>query len=549
MLTDIRTLPDGAALDADLCIIGGGAAGVAMALRLRGAPLKIMLLESAGLSPDSATRALSAGETTGIPYFPLEDSRVRMLGGSTYRWGARSAPMTPVDFEARAWVPMSGWPIGPEALTPYYDPVHDLVGLRRDFDYDAGVYALVGAKPPDIDDRRLAIAAFQFGKNLVFGEAFAADIKAARNIDAYLHANVTDVDLSADRRRIKAASIRTLDGKTFTARARAFILACGGIDNPRLLLNWSGRAGACALKANAFVGRMFMEHPTLTAGVVRAKDWQALCDIFSPGLAGGRYVETGLAPSAGLQREAKILNAVARVRPIISEDATQALREIIWNARHRKIPLSLNWYKNEWLKARVDAILKDPFSIPLNILRHMQGKPKRFRADSVVLELRTEQAPNPESRVTLSDAVDPFGMRRARLNWAMTALDKRTMRVMAETVDGELRRLGLGALESAEWLKSDDLLWADDLVGGHHHMGTTRMSASPSDGVVDADCKMHGLDNLYVAGGSVFPTASFVNPTFTILCLALRLADHVRARLAGDRTDAPAADTERRRAG
>jgi choline dehydrogenase-like flavoprotein len=120
---------------------------------------------------------------------------------------------------------------------------------------------------------------------------------------------------------------------------------------------------------------------------------------------------------------------------------------------------------------------------------------------------------------------------------------------MAETVDGELRRLGLGALESAEWLKSDDLLWADDLVGGHHHMGTTRMSASPSDGVVDADCKMHGLDNLYVAGGSVFPTASFVNPTFTILCLALRLADHVRARLAGDRTDAPAADTERRRAG
>jgi len=549
MLTDIRTLTDSAVLDADLCIIGGGAAGVAMALRLRSAPLKIMLLESAGLSPDSATRALSAGETSGIPYFPLEDSRVRMLGGSTYRWGARSAPMTPIDFEARDWAPMSGWPIGPDALLPYHDAVHDLVGLKRDFPYDAGVFALVGARPPAIDGRRLAIAAFQFGKTLVFGEAFAADIKAAPNINAYLHANVTDVALSADRRRIETASIRTLDGKTFTARARIFVLACGGIDNPRLLLNWAERGGAAPLNANGLVGRTFMEHPTMTAGVVRAADWQALCDMFSPGLVGGRYVETGFAPSASLQREAKILNAVARIRPILSEDATQALREIIWNARHRRIPLSLKWYKNEWLNARIDAILKDPFSIPLNLLRHAQGKPKRFKADSVVLELRTEQAPNPDSRVTLADAVDPFGMRRARLNWAMTPLDKRTMRVMADVVDGELRRLGLGALQPAAWLKSDDLVWADDLVGGHHHMGTTRMAASPSDGVVDANCKAHGLDNLYVAGGSVFPTASFVNPTFTILCLALRLADHVKARLAGQRADAPGADIARRRAG
>lgn len=525
MLSDIRTEPDGRCIETDLCIIGGGAAAIAMALRLDGAPLSVAIFESGGKTPGTAA-PLASGSTSGLSYFNLDESRIRTLGGSTWRWGARSAPMTPIDHQKRDWVPLSGWPIGLDDLRPYRDDVHDLVGLSGAFPYDGQIHAEFGAAPPAFDASLLSFASFQFGRNLLFGASYEKELAASKNVAVYLNANATNVRLSAGGARLEEAEIRTLDGKRFTARARAFVLACGGIENARLLLNW----GLC--NASGLVGRAFMEHPTVTAGIVHAKDSQALCDAFSPGLKNGRLVETGLVPSPAFQRDARILNAVARVRPVVGEDATHALREILWNLRHRKIPLDLAWYRNEWLRQRMGAIGRDPLSIPLNLLRHLQGKPKRFRAKSLVLEIRTEQAPNLESRVTLSEDEDPLGLRRAHLHWAMTALDKKTMRVMAETVGAEFERLGLGRLELQDWLKTDDPVFPADMVGGHHHMGTTRMSEDPGEGVVDADCKAHALENFYVAGSSVFPTASFVNPTFTILCLALRLGDHLRAKLA-----------------
>lgn len=533
MITDIRTLPDGVELAADLCIIGGGAAAIAIAIRLAGSRLKIAIFESGGFAPDAETAALGAGETSGIPYFTLHDSRVRMLGGSTYRWGARSAPLKKIDFERRDWVPMSGWPIGPGDLSPYEIAVHDIIGLHRPFSYGGDALSMFKAKAPEIDRSALDFVAFQFGKNLMFGEAYKPLLASAPNIDVYLHANVTGISLDPDGRRIESATVKTLGGKRFAVKARAFVLACGGIENARLLLNWNERFAGGLCNDSGLVGRNFMEHPTFAAGTVHAEHWQALCDVFSPGLIGGRFVETGFAPSPAFQRDNRILNAVARIRPVVSADATQALREIIWNAEHRKIPLNLGWYRNEWLRERLLAIAKDPFSIPLNVARHLLGKPKRFKADSVILELRTEQAPNPESRVTLAGETCRLGLRRAHLHWAMTPIDKRTMRVMAKTVDRELQRLGLGRVESQDWLDTDDVIWAPDMIGGRHHMGTTRMSESPADGVVDRSSKAHSLDNLYIAGSSVFPTAGFVNPTYTIFCLALRLADHLKARFAG----------------
>lgn len=278
-----------------------------------------------------------------------------------------------------------------------------------------------------------------------------------------------------------------------------------------------------------------MEHPTVEAGVIRSTRQNELCDIFSPGLIDGRFVETGITPSVRVQTQSKVLNAVARARPKVSTDATQALREIIWNLKHRNIPLNLQWYNNEWLRQRLKAIARDPLSIPLNIIRHFLGKPKRFKVDSIILEIRGEQAPNPDSRVTLSDETDQFGLRRAHLHWEMTPLDKRTMRETAALFDQEIRRLGLGSVEFDPWITTDELVWPDNMVGGHHHMGTTRMSNDPASGVVDANCRAHELDNLYVAGSSVFPTSSYVNPTFTILCLAQRLADHVAGKLDNER--------------
>jgi len=531
MIIDSRTLEEDTRVHADLCVIGGGAAAIAMAQRLAGTALNVCILESGGTGLEPQTQALSAGETSGIPYFDLIDTRYRMLGGSTHRWGARGAPMVPMDFRQRAWVPSSGWPITGDDLSAYYKLVQELIGHHHPFHYHSAVWEEFAATPPAFDEDKLIYSAFQFGKNVLLGEHNEGLISDAPNIHLYLHANVTNLQCTERTDHLDFIDAKTLEGKAFSVQAKTYVLASGGIENPRLLLlsNSVNPAGLC--NESDLVGRCFMEHPTLSAGTIQAPDRQGLVDVFSPGLVDGRLVEMGLALSDKVQSQAGVLNAIASAKVVVTRDSTQALRELMWNLRHRRMPQHLSWYyKNKWLMERFAAIAKDPFGIIANIYRHQMGKPKRFNVDSVYLEIRTEQAPNPDSRVTLSSEKDALGLPRAHQHWAMTEQDKKTMQVTARLFDTELKRLGLGEVEMAPWLLSDDLTWAPDMVGGHHHMGTTRMADTAAKGVVDSTCKTHSVDNLYIAGSSVFPTSSYVNPTFTILALAMRLADHLKSQ-------------------
>ncbi len=532
MITDIRTLESGASLDADICIIGGGAAAIAMCLELAKTSLRIAVLESGGLDRNDESQSLAKGSQSGVSYFALDDSRYRLLGGSTYRWGARTTPLKPIDFEVRPHVADSGWPISLAELDPYFSKALPIIGSAEDFAYDQGVWSILGGEAPAIDTDRLEHTAFQFGKNLLLGDVHRAALAQAPNVHVYLNANATNLQLADNGGRIGHIDVRTLDGKSFTMRAQRYVLASGGIENARLMLASSSVHPTGVGNHSGLVGRCFMEHPTASVGVIEASNPQRVMDMFSPGLLGGRLVETGWALSPAMQAEAACLNAYGRAVAVVSRDATQALREILWNMQHRRMPLQLSWYgKNKWLAQRLAAVASDPLSIITNAIRHKQGKPKRFKIDSLALEVRIEQKPNPFSRITLSDDVDALGMRRAHLHWDLTAQEKLTFQVAAREIGRELERLGLGRLKLAAWLEGDALTWPADLVGGHHHMGATRMSDDPDKGVVDRNCRVHGVDNLYVAGSSVFPTSGYANPTATLLSLALRLADHLPATL------------------
>ncbi|MBF9033171.1 NAD(P)-binding protein [Rhodobacterales bacterium HKCCE2091] len=530
MITDLRSLPEGEQFDADIAIIGAGAAGMTMARRLSGTRLKVLVLESGGNGLDTAVQDLHAGSQSGLPYFPLHESRYRMLGGSTYRWGSRSAPFQPVDLGPRPWLGLDGWPIDRATLDPHYARVPELLRLISPFDNEDVPWDRFAVTPHGFDDALLRYHGFQFGKNLLFGEVFGNELKAAENVTVLLNATVTGIRATERGDHVDRLDLSTLDGRRHVATARRYVLATGGIENARLLLLSDDVSPAGLGNGHDHVGRYFMEHPTASAGTVASPDPQALHDVFSPGLLSGRLVEVCLTPSRALMEQRAILNANAATRLDVGEDPTQALREILWNMRSRRIPMNLGWYRrNAWLGQRVRTILRRPWSIPANAIRHALGRPKRFSIRSVRLELRGEQMPNPDSRVTLGPERDALGQRRAHLHWALGETDWRTMKVMAETVDAELQRLGLGRLDPAPWIAGDAPAWPDDLVGGHHHMGTTRMSDRPEDGVVDSDLKCHGIDNLWIAGSSVFPTASHVNPTMTVLALSLRLADHLEA--------------------
>ena len=531
MIIDIRTVPDGTAVEADLCILGGGAAAIAMALQFVRTRLTVAILESGSLRLEAETQALTAGEQSGIPYFPLHATRYRLLGGSTVHWGARSTPLKPIDFARRNWVAHSGWPISRDTLEPYYDRVVDLVGLHRPFGYDAEVWKAFKLLPPAVNPSVVEYAAFQFGANLLLGDVYRKQLRTPGNVRVYLHANALSIRSNASGDHVDGVEAVALTGQKYTFRARDYVLACGGIENARLLLLSKGVHPGGLCNEHDVVGRYFMEHPTVSAGTIVSDQPQTLQDVFSPGLVGGHLVEVGLALSPQIQEARQCLNAVARPIPVLTRDSTQALRELLWFLKHRRVHEEVSgFHEMAWFRQRFGDIARDPLGIAANLLRHAAGKPNRFRVDSLLLQVRTEQAPNPSSRVTLSRATDALGQQRAHLHWEMTERDKLTMRAAAEAFDGELRRLGLGEVRMAPWLTSDELVWPADMVGGHHHMGTTRMSDNPRTGIVNADCRAHAIDNLYVAGSSVFPTAGFANPTMTLLALAIRLSDHLRAR-------------------
>jgi choline dehydrogenase-like flavoprotein len=523
MIIDARELSKGTCIDADICIIGAGAAGITLAQELSGLSIEVCMLESGGLSVDEETEALAAGETSGLPYFDLRKSHPRVLGGATSLWGARAAPMKDIDFQVRPWVPLSGWPLALQDLLEYYERAHRYIGMHTPFDYDDGVWKLFEVQPFNFDETRLLFSAFQYGKTILFGKHYRAAIRQAANIKLFLHANVTNIQNHPAANHIEHVDVRTLNGKHFQVIASIFILACGGIENPRLMLLSNTVEPHGIGNQKDLLGRFFMEHPTTAVGTLAAEDMHRFCDNFSPGLAHRRLIEVSLALSPELQRSEGCLNTVVSVKPVLGADATDSLRRLLWDGRRGT--------REEPVATSLKRIFSDPVGLSANLYRHLKGKPKLYNIRSLLVEARSEQEPTTESRVSLSEEKDAFGLRRPHLHWVLSDLVKHSMRVTGQTFGREVARLGLGRFIMDNWLIQQDTSWSPKLVGAHHHMGTTRMSKSSQDGVVDKNCKVHTVDNLYAAGSSVFPTGGYVNPTLTILALAIRLADHLKTRL------------------
>lgn len=526
MLHDARQFDDGTTLSADLCVVGAGAAGITVARAFAGSGVRVLLLESGGLEFEDRVQELYVGENVGLPYFELDACRLRYFGGTTNHWAGRCRPLDPHDFEAREWVPLSGWPIGRADLDPYYRAAHELCQL--------GPYAYAPEAfdaPPEhrlaLDPDRFPDMLWQYSPPTRFGELYRDDVARAENADVVLHANLLDIDSDDDGRVVEGVTFGTLDGKRHTARARLYVLACGGLENPRLLLASNSKVNVGLGNQHDMVGRCFMDHPHLSAARVLFTDRErvafydySLLEYRDAGwgLIGGLH----LAPA--LQRREKVLNYDANLTPDnIGSGGYAALRRV-WNAFERgDMPDDLT---GDLWQALLDV--DDTFA---GLLGRLEIRDYRPEEGSYRLWSFSEQAPNRDSRVLLGDAVDPLGLPRLRLDWRMMPVDKRTLQVAHRLLAEELGRTGLGRVQVDEWLTVDDHGWGPDVRGGFHHMGATRMAANPEDGVVDAACRVHGVDNLYIAGSSVFPTGGSANPTLTIVALALRLAEELRARL------------------
>ncbi len=543
MISDARGLPEGTTVNSDICIIGAGAAGITVARELAGTKLDICVLEAGGFTADEATQSLCRGENIGLPYFELDETRFRMFGGSTNRWAGWCRRLDPIDFERRPWVPYSGWPLHLSDLEPFYERASRLCELpARGFDPAEWGRAVPPMYDPSLLDGSIDTILWHGSPPTKFGHVYRKDLESARNIRVYLNANVVELETNDVGSTVTGLTVKCLTGSQFRVTARTVVLAAGAIETARLLLI-SHRAVPAGLgNQNDLVGRFFMEHPHVVTGRIqlakRTRRRRRIAAI-DRGVTGAWARLQLRRPSQGIkcaftitervQRERELLNYSAHLNPVsrsVASDSEvytslklivsnmRSLRKIAGQLRHRRMPDGLG------------RQLKNVVLNPGVVLRATHEELIK-RPSELEVYTQSEAAPNPESRITLSRNRDPLGVPRVLLDWRLSALDKDSARRSQVILGQELEEAGIGRLLMEPWLAAADCDFGP-VRGGHHHLGTARMSDDPKTGVVDPHGKAHTVSNLYVADGSVFPTAGFANPALTVVALAIRLADHLK---------------------
>jgi choline dehydrogenase-like flavoprotein len=513
---DGRKVEDGRVFETDVCIIGAGAAGITLALELAGTDIRVIVLESGGLDLEEETQTLAGGETIGHPYLPLRACRLRFFGGTTGHWANWSSPFETDDFEERPWIPYSGWPFQLADLESEYKKAYALCGLA-DLPFDPAVWSTPDAVPFTFASGDIENRVEQVGTPpMKFGLEYRSILRA-ENMLTLLYSNVTELELSPDSSRVARAQVATLGGNRFTVEARLFVLAAGGIENPRLLLVSRGSRPAGIGNDHDLVGRFFMEHLNRQIGRFLPSDPTLSIDFYRRRvLHGSRALGQIQLPIATRQRE-----KLSGFRLVIDKAFTEEPSEGVASAVSIAASLRAGELPDDF-STHLWNVIADFDDVAAELYRRYRKTPLRGRAYRVTT--RAEQEPNPDSRVTLSDQKDALGRPFAKLDWQLTDTDLAVLKKGEAMMAAEFARAGLGRLAFLELTEGD----SDYIFGGCHHMGTTRIADDPKRGVVDRNCKVHGTANLYVAGSSVFPTSGHCNPTLNIVALAVRLAKHVK---------------------
>ncbi|MGF1469048.1 MAG: FAD-dependent oxidoreductase [Sandaracinaceae bacterium] len=517
MLIHGHEVASGHTLEADVAIVGAGPAGLTIARELEAAEYDVIMLEAGGTEPEPIAETGLIKAPTGTYW--LGRSHFRGFGGSSQHWlpgGWRARPMDPIDFVERPGVPDGAWPFTFDELVPHFERAQDVCALGPyDYDYDSWIAREARPDLIRLEAPGFRQVVFQLGPPDRF-KGMLDEVRRSARIRLCLRSTVARIE----RTEAGAVASLTVVGKAknrFSVRARDYVLATGGIDNPKLLLA-SGGIG----NEHDQVGRYFQEHIHVDAGIFRSAKAQDLTDrlFYPPHLStDGTKVQGAIGLEDDIIRAEGLQNTTVWLYSAYDEARTEGWRSLL-ELRHSLLDRR---FPPPHVLGHLQNVLRDRWVIPSAVRRKLsRSKPPRTHAIVVV---ESEQRPNPESRVLLTAERDEHGVPVPTLQWRIVDEDLHTIRRTQELINERLQAAGHGSIER---------LFGDEhppahYGGGAHHMGTTRMHTDPRRGVVDPDCRVFGCPNLYVAGSSVFTSSGSANPTLTILALAVRLAEHVKA--------------------
>jgi choline dehydrogenase-like flavoprotein len=525
MIRDLNDNQEPEECSADVCIIGGGAAGIALARELKGSGYRTIILEGGGVSREPETDDLYRSVVEGRSHTGVHTGRARVLGGTTTLWGGQALPLHPLDMQRREWVPHSGWPITNDDIARYYPRVLRLLKLEEN-DFTRQIRHIRRRVSPNFSADLLDLVYSQWSPTPNFATAYRQELASTPDVDVWLHANVTELLLNPNGDSISHAEVRSLRERRARVSAKFFVICCGGIETARLLLASRSRFPNGIGNEHDLVGRFFQDHIAIQCGLIRPRNRKSFCNIFDQSLDHGVKFYPKLVAAEELQRRHQILSVIGNCYTVLDPNSgiSQA-KTLASDLRSRR------WDKVTFggflaaLRAGRELL---PAGWRLLAQRRIYSSPN----GTMYLEAHVEQEPDPESRILLSsECVDALGMPRTVVRWRPSAASVRSARIFAEVVAREFARLGFADIEMTLPSDGDSAAW-ENLCGDlNHHMGTARMSEDPSQGVTDPHCVVHGVQNLFVASSAVFPTSGSSNPTFTLLALTYRIADELRRLL------------------
>lgn len=504
MFRDISDFEYGTSLDYHICIIGTGPAGLSIAKKLINTNYKVAVLESGGITPETKYQELNRGINTGESFLSLDSSRLRCFGGAGKLWAGRCAPFKEDDFKKKNYIPLSGWPINLNDLQPYYSEASKMLGISHEDFYSNKLRNKTSLEKTFHEFSRpnnfLISNILQSARERDFSSKYFLEFKNSKNLEFIFHSTVTELNVINKGRDVSSINISNIEKHFLKLKSKIFILACGALENPRILLNSNKFHKNGIGNDSRMVGKCFMSHPGIDS-IAEIHKTSNKPDQDASNNIGGRhfiFFET----SAKQRHKNKILRHSFSLKKSNNITSLDISADTLYNKIKSKI-LSLN---------KKTALNKNIWDLSIGL----------------------EQNPRLSNSISLDKSKDKLGVPLLKVNWGkVSKLEKNTLINSTKIIARELGSLNVGRVKFQKKLNSNEISKINDPI--NHHIGTTRMSSSPRDGVVDRNCKVFGISNLYIAGSSVFTTSSIVNPTYTIIALSLRLGDYIKKKLADDK--------------
>jgi choline dehydrogenase-like flavoprotein len=518
---DVDAFPD--TIQADVCIIGAGAAGLTVAVELAERGVDVILLESGGSGRDPAMQDFNRVQIVGHPHHGAFEGRYRALGGTTTLWGGQMVPLQPIDFEKRTWIPWSGWPIRYGDMIPYYESALQAVALGDSLQADSEVWAHLGLEAPHLG-HGIEPYFSRWCPVPNFAHHFGRKLSTLQSLRCILHATVVGFDAHAEA--TTDAFARSVAGQEVRVRCRYFVLCVGAIETARILLQPLGDGQPAPWADLDLIGRFFQDHPVTTSADILPRNRRVIHNLFDNAYHRGLRYQPRFRLTDAQQRQEQL--------PGVGGVMTFRSNRIDTLRRTRDVGKSL--LSGHFSRDVGTAALASTRNAPLlarlawrTLIQHRSYNPDDL---GIRLEVQLEQVPSPDSCVSLDDQADALGLRRARLDWRVGGREVESIARFSEIVKAAFEGVGLADVRIDPDVAARNPKMLTRTVDQLHHMGTARMAVTPAEGVLDPNLRVFGQTNLYVCSSAAFPTSGHANPTHTIIALALRLTDHLHERLA-----------------